>query len=423
MKIKDIFIYFICAIIIFQDTINKIIPISLIGYIDEVLVIVLSICALNSIIVKKRINRTSLKIIYFLIIFSFVGIYSCYINSEFILKDVLMSNFLAIKFFIVIISILNIDIKYSTINTIKKSVLFYSKLVMIFAIPNFIFPNIYKNIFTFITLTYRAGLPSVCSLFVHTGTYGWFMLFIASYHYSSYIQNKDKKELKHFIITSFFAIVSFRVKVIMALIVILIYGTIIININKINLKKFSILTISLFTIIIAAKDILINTYLMYFTNQFGESARQALTVNSINIAKDYFPIGVGFGKFASWYARINYSEHYYEYGMTYVFGLSPDNPFFATDTYWPSIIGEAGVIGTIVFIIIIISIYRKLRTMYNHSCTRQGKILITWAIFAMIQMLVESTSEAIFNNSPQFILISFLIGICMCKNIINFKEG
>ena len=172
-------------------------------------------------------------------------------------------------------------------------------------------------------------------------------------------------------------------------------------------------------VLVLSSSLLEYAYYMYFTKEFGESARMSLNSNAIQIFKDYFPIGVGFGKFGSWYARIKYSEHYYNYKMTHIYGLSPSMPFFATDTYWPSIIGETGFIGTGIFISIIIYIFKKIKRKYIRGNNIIEKCMCNFAILVLVQSIIESSSEAIFNNSPQFLVIAVAIGFALNTSCVD----
>lgn len=421
MNFKKIYIYILVALVLFQDTFFKITGLNFINYLDELITVILFIIAIFCIIKNKRVNKISLIICALIIIFSIVGIYSCYCNSIFIFKDVLFSNFLSIKIFIIIISLCNIEFKENTIRYFIGSVLFYGKLVAIFASLNFIFPVFYNKIFNFTILDKRFGFYSVCSLFIHPGIYGWFMLFISLYYYSRFTLTNNLNFLKKFAFYIIFALLSFKVKVILGIVSILIFDVFVRNKKRIKLNKILTVIMIAFIILFLAKDLLINTYYMYFTKTFGESARMSLTVNSIKIMKDYFPIGVGFGKFASWFARIHYSEYYYIYNMNSVYGLNPINPGFATDTYWPSIFGETGIIGTSIILIIFIIIYKEIRKKTYYIKQKYNYIYI-WAILVIIQSFIESTSEAIYNSSPQYIFIGVLTGISLGVTLKEDKK-
>jgi hypothetical protein len=75
--------------------------------------------------------------------------------------------------------------------------------------------------------------------------------------------------------------------------------------------------------------------------------RVALLVASIAIARDEFPLGGGIGRFGSHMSRVSYSPLYAEYGLDRTHGLRESNPRAVTDTFWPMILGEAGVLGLV----------------------------------------------------------------------------
>lgn len=407
MKIKKIFIYLLIMFYLFQDSISKMIKNSIVDNLDEMLVVILFLWAMYNIFKKKKISKTTFTIMIFTCLFSIIGIISCFVNSEFIISRVFVSNFLAIKFFILIISVSSLDFSESDKKIIINAIEFCCKLVMLVAIFNFIAPNIYSKVCPFAIVTYRFGLVSVTSLFYHTGRYGWFMLFMALLYYSKYKLSNDKKDKHWMILCILFSILSLRTKVIMSLIVIIVYECII-N-KKINIKKVLTSVAALACIAFIFRNVISNTYKLYFTDEEGTSARQALFDNGVKIMKDYFPIGVGFGQYGSWYARVYYSSYYYKYNMTKVYGLSPDGAFFGTDSFWSSIFGETGASGTLIYIALLIYIFRKLQL--KKSQNEQCGVFILWAILAFLQTICESMGEPSFNSPPQNLFVALIIGI------------
>ena len=419
MPIKELIIYVIAGSIIFQDTLKAILGLTIIDYFDELIVLSLFVYSILLILKRKKINKLSIKLLILLVIFSGIGLLSAYINSNGISKYVILANFLSIKSFLFLFSLLNINFKTITIKRYINAAIFYSKVCMFFATIQFFIPKIYAQIFTFVFESYRFGFPSITSLFRHPGTYGWFMLCIALYYYAEYIMKNNKIYLKNFISTVICALLSLRVKVILSLVVIIAITIFVNGKRKINLKKI-IISISVIAVILfGSRNILLNAYSLYFTQDNGISARQALTTTSFNIMKDYFPIGVGFGKYGSWYARQNYSEYYYKYEISHVFGMSPDNPAFATDTYWPSIIGETGLIGTSIYIYIILFIYI---TISKNIKVYKNNLIFFWGKLVLIQTLLESSSEQIFNNSPQYIVIIIILAWALSYKEVVIDE-
>jgi hypothetical protein len=86
------------------------------------------------------------------------------------------------------------------------------------------------------------------------------------------------------------------------------------------------------------------------------SARSRLYTTSEKIGADHFPLGVGFGRYASYMSHKHYSPVYYEYGLARVWGLSPRFSNFIEDTSWPSVIGETGYGGGAFYIVGVIGL-------------------------------------------------------------------
>lgn len=419
INISKVFIYFVVFIFLFEDTISSLININFLSYMDELTTLGLLLVSFISTLYKKRIKTVSFKLLCLTFLFSLIGTISCFINSEFILSRVIYSNFLAIKFLITIISVSNLDIKKSTYKYIFEAMVFYGIVNAMIGIYNFIFAENYYATFPFVEKSYRYGFPSLSGMFNHPGKYGWFMLATSIISYLIYRDEYQKKNKKYFILSLVFAIsalLSFRTKVIMGLAIVIAYEMFVKNIKRINPNKIMIALIGIIAVIVIFNDLIENTYNLYFTNNIIESARQSLLTNSIKIMNDYFPLGVGFGQYGSWYARIYYSSYYWKYKMTSVYGLYPSNPIYATDTYWPSIFGETGIIGAIIYIYILFYIFKMLKK--NNI---KNLLVSNIAILLLVQTICESFGEPSFNSSPQCIIVALIVGIGL-SNIKEKKE-
>jgi hypothetical protein len=94
----------------------------------------------------------------------------------------------------------------------------------------------------------------------------------------------------------------------------------------------------------------------YFGGGRDTAPRNVLYVTAYEIGKDYFPFGSGQGTFGSYPVGKNYSEIYYKYGISNVYGLGKADALgktdsqFIFDTYWSSILGEMGFIASFFFL-------------------------------------------------------------------------
>jgi hypothetical protein len=124
------------------------------------------------------------------------------------------------------------------------------------------------------------------------------------------------------------------------------------------------------------------------------SPREHLYKVGEEIASDDFPLGVGFGRFASYPSRIYYSPVYDQYELSGVYGLSRAYPDFIDDTSWPSVMGETGWAGLIFYaagvIVLLLAIIQKLRVAPDNM--KWGPLA---ALCLMAVLLVTSTGQGV----------------------------
>jgi len=128
--------------------------------------------------------------------------------------------------------------------------------------------------------------------------------------------------------------------------------------------------------------------------------RIALYAASVAIAREHFPLGVGFGRFGSHISRVFYSPAYEEYGLSQVVGLRQRRPNAVTDTFWPMLLGETGVIGILgygAFVgAVVIGTWRR-----GHIAPSPNERALHLAVLMILVLaLVESTVAPTFTAPP-----------------------
>ncbi|MBU1139077.1 MAG: hypothetical protein KKA76_08880 [Proteobacteria bacterium] len=142
-------------------------------------------------------------------------------------------------------------------------------------------------------------------------------------------------------------------------------------------------------------------------------ARSVLTVNSISLSIEHFPIGTGFGTFGSYASGKYYSPLNYQLGFQHIYGLSPNDISFIADTFWPMLLGQFGIIGCIIFATILFLFLKNL--IFLHNNTEQNNIqryLCFSGILLLVHLIIDSTSDAIFTQNRgvlAFIFIALIV--------------
>lgn len=130
--------------------------------------------------------------------------------------------------------------------------------------------------------------------------------------------------------------------------------------------------------------------------------RIVLHVVGIQILMDFFPLGSGFGTFASYISGRDYSNIYDLYGISNVIGMNREQYNFISDVFWPYIYGQFGIFGLLIYLKLLISIFFR---QYRSKLTDGARIamVVVW-IYAMI----ATTSEAYFTNGTGVQMALFL---------------
>lgn len=179
-------------------------------------------------------------------------------------------------------------------------------------------------------------------------------------------------------------------------------------INKKRLKLLSIKVISLTCIIGAIIFFFIQDKFLFYANGAinpeEKLARPMLYLTGFQILQDYIPFGPGFGTFCNEAARTFYSPLFYEYNLDTVWGLTPDDPMFAADCFYPNLT-QFGIIGILLFIYFWHTRYKQIK---NHPSLKNYTIGMMILVITLFEAIAD-TSYLSNRGIPFFILLALVV--------------
>jgi hypothetical protein len=255
---------------------------------------------------------------------------------------------------------------------------------------------------------YRSILPSLIGPFTHPLQFGNFAALAAvacaaPLLYSDRLRGRARGASLLFVSSVVAALLSFRRTAILGLVACL--GYLALRRRHAGVLVMALLALPVAGIILypTVASVAAGTY-DTFVADATETARTRLTVDGVSLALQHFPFGVGFGRFGSSVAREQYSPEYERLGYQFIYGLgSADNPRnhggFLTDTQWPAIIAEPGLVGAVFFGLGVWCIIRTFRqaARRSHVALRLfGLVGVAWSL----HILLESLAYPVFVTAP-----------------------
>lgn len=403
-KLKNFKYYFLILsiyLLSFQYLLEN--QISIFKYIDEVYsLLFIPFFFISSKSSKKELTKKNLLIIILLLVLTVIGLIPNityhYQTTKYIIMDIL----LLFKFYLSVgLSFLLFDDNlFEKKNSLKirKHLRFIILILSVATVANYIF-NIWPN------SNLRFGIMPNQVFFGHPTKLSAVLFFLLSLYN---ICNKGKID-KYYFLIYIMIFTTLRTKSLCALfcaIILLFY------VKRKN-NKIEIKNLILICILICLLGF--NTFKYYF---FSDGfARSEMMFASFKIADDYFPLGTGFGTFGSWPSGLSYSKVYYLYGLNHVWGMTPDNFSAIADSFWPTILGQFGYLGTTVYILILIKIFSIIQKEYSDK----NKYIYISKLIAFMYLLISSTSESAFLN-PLAVPLGIVIGSNVKKDKCSLKH-
>jgi O-antigen ligase len=294
--------------------------------------------------------------------------------------------------------------------------------VVLFAIVFLAVPGLQeKYLGAFRVADERIGMLSAQGFFDGPGPYSWFCAATFAVGYAAYLAFGRTLYLSTAIIAALFAVLSWRRKSMGGIVAMVILAACM-QIGRDPASRRRAVTVLALALVVGLTILApVLTALWQFTvHEYGGDpnslARVALHYTSIEIARDHFPFGTGLASFGSYASSVYYSDVYGEYGLTKVWGLSPAYPAYITDTFWPMVLGQGGVVSLVPYLLIFGVLFRTFWSAAGKpTASQEDRFLAICGMFLILGSLLESTSSHIYDTSVQSALVMIPAGIAWAR--------
>lgn len=386
-------------IMIFQYNISQVFP--AVNYYDEIFAIIVF---LIYIVRNPKINVSQLKVIALASVTVFVGLIGNLLFSFQKLPVAIVADILSvIKVPLVLLSIMysmtQNEIKY-TVSHLCSAFRIYIYIAAIIAIYAYITGNS-----TFFA-SERFGIGAYKFVSQNAGVFGYVLMGMLS----AMTLNKNPKKGDSIIKILALIMIALTTKGPQLVFVALYIFFYLFRLGK--LRWYHIATVGVIAVLLSGYQI--QHYIK------PTEARYALTVGSLKIARDYFPVGTGFATFGSEMSKAyNYSQVYVLYGLNLIRGLNREYTAYVTDNYWPMIIGQFGLVVAVLFLFYYFNLFKKINKNTKRTI-EQRQIFLAMFITFMFGSLGSAYLTAV-EGVIDFVYIGMFLNIKNGDEIGNAK--
>jgi hypothetical protein len=345
------------------------------------------------------------------LVFCLIGISSALINRVSIFWSVI-SIFITLKGILIYWIGKNLNYKEEDIVLYYKSFLNLLLIIFLIGLMQYVGLDI-----PFLPQRSRLGVKVASSILGHHGLFGYIMAVGFSLSVGLFFGMRKKKWLIYSIIFFSGIVISSLRRSLIGII----FGVLFIFFNyrklKINRKYIYVGLIA----VVVFFGIFYNRFTKIFEStkaEYGDvssaNARYLLYSGAYKIFQNKPFWGEGPGRYGSYISIVTKSPVYRKYGINLT--------KFLTDTYWPCILGEYGIFGLIIILLMLLIIFRHLWNLLQRTYISPFlKGLAIGYNIMFVQYFVEATASQVYNDSlPAFILFS---GIGILEKLIEKKSS
>jgi hypothetical protein len=257
-------------------------------------------------------------------------------------------------------------------------------------------------------IQYRAGIRSASSFFDHPGDLGHVMAALVLVFSGVYAATRKPSTLALTLVFAAGMLLSLRARPLIGVPAALLVGFIFLRGRR---RTVPLLLMAVLAIALMSSSV-VYEIVAQKSPELQAGARVELTRTSFEIARDELPLGTGLGSFGGYASLLYYSPVYFEYGLASTYGLSPETGNFISDTHWPYVLGELGVVGLAVYVAGIGSMLAfARRAMKRLTGVASGVAFGAWLV--LIEASFEGFASPIFQDSLSLYVAVVPVGVAV----------
>lgn len=304
------------------------------------------------------------------------------------------------------------------------AILLFAGLVFILGLVEMAAPDGFQRLFGLAPFhDVRGGLTVVKSIFVHPALFGWFTAFASLLLYARFVVFREWWALAAAVVLNVGTLLSGRRRPVIGVFAALVVGVLWVwrqrSSPRAMVRIVAPIAAGLVVVFILTAPFLSGFYAGTLEEYLGRGdlgsilsadpdvtviagshPRMALYVGSLAVARDYFPLGAGLGRYGSYMSEVHYSPVYDRYGLDAVYGLGPEYPVAISDTFWPMVLGEFGPLGVLgigTFLgILIVTLWR----IASETESLKVRAIALGGLFVFVEGLLGSLTAATYVAPP-----------------------
>jgi O-antigen ligase len=263
------------------------------------------------------------------------------------------------------------------------------------------------------TVTGWANL-GITSIFVHRANFAYFVAFFSSFTFAQLVIDRQSlgKSLRRFLVMIIGILLAISRATWLALAASLFIHSLLIRSRKVLATSLVIVILLTLGIAIAVfnSDLLranlaqkISGYTLAYQHYIvktypsyrGVDYRMIGFFEGLRVLKDHIVLGVGPGRYGGWVAY-EYNSPVYETYSIPILGSA----LRQSDNFWIHLLVESGVPGFLMFLLILISIYKRCLQIFRQSTDKSIRRLALGEMIAFVLILIVGFFSPILEGSP-----------------------